>query len=95
MDVERQVTWSKSVDKQLAKLPEYLRDKFVAWAMVVDRIGLLEARKLSGFHDEPLKGKRKGQRSIRLNHAYRAIYVEAANGDIIIVEGIELTKHEY
>ena len=60
-----------------------------------DRIGMLEARKLSGFHDEPLKGKRRGQRSIRLNRAYRAIYMEAASEDIIIVEVIEVTKHEY
>jgi proteic killer suppression protein len=95
MSVEWQVTWSNSVDKQLAKLPDYLRDKFISWVMVVDRIGMLEARKLSGFHDEPLKGKRKGQRSVRLNRSYRAIYVEAENGDIIIVEVIEVTKHAY
>jgi proteic killer suppression protein len=95
MSIEWHVHWSSAVDKQLAKIPEYLRDKFMAWAMVVDRIGLPEARRLSGFHDEPLKGKRKGQRSIRLNRAYRAIYVETANGGIRIVEVIEVTKHEY
>ncbi len=38
-------------------------------------IGLSEVRKVPGYHDEPLKGQRKGQRSIRLSRSYRAIYV--------------------
>ena len=54
-----------------------------------------EARKLPGFHDEPLRGERKGQRSIRLNHAYRAIYVEEANGITRLISIIEVNKHEY
>ena len=89
------VIWSKSVDKALSKLPSFIRDKFVAWAMVVERVGLAEVRKLSGYHDEPLKGARRGQRSIRLNRAYRAIYVEYEDGKIQIVEVIEVNKHEY
>ena len=89
------VTWSKQVDKQLGRIPDYLRDKFLAWALVVERVGMLEARKLSGYHDEPLKGTRKGQRSIRLNRAYRAIYVELGGGEVQIVEVIEVSKHEY
>lgn len=89
------VTWSKQVDKQLDRIPSYLHDKFLAWAMVVERVGLLEARQLSGYHDEPLKGKRRGQRSIRLNRAYRAIYVESGGSAIQIVEVIEVSKHEY
>lgn len=63
--------------------------------MVVERVGLAEVRKLSGYHDEPLKGTRKGQRSIRLNRAYRAIYIEHKDGKIQIVEVIEVSKHEY
>jgi proteic killer suppression protein len=63
--------------------------------MVAERVGLTEVRKLSGYHDEPLKGTRKGQRSIRLNRAYRAIYVEHEGGKIHIVEVIEVSKHEY
>ena len=35
-----------------------------------------------GFHDEPLRGQRHGQRSIRLNRAYRAIYVISSDGSI-------------
>ncbi len=63
--------------------------------MVVERVGLVEVRKLSRYHDEPLKGTRKGQMSIRLNRAYRAIYIEHKDGKIQIVEVIEVSKHEY
>lgn len=56
--------------------------------------GTREARKIKGYHDEPLKGGRKGQRSIRLNKAYRAIYVEK-NGEIDFIEIQEVNKHEY
>jgi proteic killer suppression protein len=54
---------------------------------------LLEARKIPGFHDEPLKGKRKGKRSIRLNKQWRAIYQEL-NG-YIEIEIMEVNKHDY
>jgi proteic killer suppression protein len=56
--------------------------------------GLSEVRKIPGYHDEPLKGDRKGQRSIRLNIAYRAIYM-VVKGVINFVEIQEVNKHEY
>ena len=48
-----------------------------------------------GVSDEPLKGKRSGQRSIRLNKSYRAIYVINRDGGVEIVEVQEVNKHEY
>ncbi|MBW1759830.1 MAG: hypothetical protein JRI88_05880 [Deltaproteobacteria bacterium] len=42
---------------------------------------------------EPLKGKRFGQRSVRLSKAYRAIYIEKQES--IIIEVIEVSKHDY
>jgi len=57
--------------------------------------GLAEVRKIAGYHDEPLKGKRKGQRSIRLNIAYRAIYVINEENVLQFVEIIEVNKHDY
>lgn len=47
-----------------------------------------------GFHDEPLKGTRQGQRSIRLNRSYRAIYIETMDGTVELVKVVEVTKHE-
>jgi len=93
--MESRVTWSKGVDRQLVRVPSYLRDKFMAWVILVQRVGLLGARKFPGYHDEPLKGDRKGQRSVRLNRAYRVIYVERIDGRIQIVDVLEVSKHEY
>lgn len=45
------------------------------WIHAVGCYGLREVRKIKGYHDELLKGKRAGQYSIRLNKAYRAIYI--------------------
>ena len=52
-------------------------------------------RKRPGFHDEPLKGKRQGQRSIRLNKGFRAIYTIDTGGVIHFIEIAEVNKHEY
>ena len=62
---------------------------------MVEEGGIRETRMHKGFHDEPLKGKRSGQRSIRLNRAYRAIYREQASGEIELIEVLEVNKHEY
>ena len=91
----RHVIWSSRVAKQLVKLPQRIQRKFQAWVKYVAEIGLHEARKGPGFHDEPPSGNRKGQRSIRLNQAYRAIYVELLNGKVEMIEVIEVNKHGY
>lgn len=78
--------------KELKALPTYILIKLRRWAEQVESIGLEEVRKSSGWHDEPLKGIRKGQRSIRLNKAYRAIYV-IENDTLIVV--LEANKHDY
>ena len=89
------VTWGKSVDKQLDKIPEFIAQKFHIWVALVEESGIREVRKHKSFHDEPLKGTRQGQRSIRLNRAYRAIYVEREAGELELIEVLEVNKHEY
>ncbi len=89
------VVWGKSVDKQLYKVPEFITRKFHIWVALVEESGIREVRKSKGFHDEPLKGTRQGQRSIRLNRAYRAIYIEHENGELELIEVLEVNKHEY
>jgi proteic killer suppression protein len=78
--------------KELKKLPEYILQKLLRWAEQVEMLGLEEVRKSKGWNDEALRGKRKGQRSIRLNQAYRAIYI-IENRKIIVV--LEANKHDY
>lgn len=89
------VSWGKSVDKQLDRIPETIARKFQLWVALVEESGIREVRTTKGFHDEPLKGKRQGQRSVRLNRAYRAIYVEHETGEVELVEVLEVNKHEY
>ncbi len=89
------VLWSKQVTKRIDKLPDIILRKFYAWVTSVQLSGLRETRKSPGFHDEPLKGNRLGQRSVRLNRAYRAIYIENTDGTLEFLEVIEVNKHEY
>ena len=69
------VTISETALTQLQKVPVHIAEKLYTWIKQVKLLGLSETRKIMGYHDEPLKGARDGQRSIRLNRAYRAIYV--------------------
>jgi proteic killer suppression protein len=81
--------------KQLRRLPEHIVDKFYLWKRSVEDIGLNTVRKIPGYHDEVLHGQRKGQRSIRLSKAYRAIYEIRTDGSVRFVAIIEVNKHEY
>lgn len=65
------------------------------WIDDVEDRGLWEVRKSPGYHDEPLRGIRQGQRSIRLSRSYRAIYIIKEDGEIEFVSVEEITKHEY
>ena len=76
-------------------LPKFIIRKLLAWIQDVEVQGLQSVRKIPGYHDEPLKGQRKGQRSIRLNQAYRAIYEIKNDGSIEFIEILEVNKHEY
>lgn len=81
--------------KELKKLPRHVLDKLLAWVLSVEKDGIEQVRMRPGYHDEPLRGRRSGQRSIRLNKAYRAIYRIGRDGDVELVEVIEAHKHRY
>ena len=81
--------------KQIKRLPVYIKVKLLDWAKAVEADGLRKVRKMKGYHDEPLKGERKGQRSIRLSKAYRAIYREENDGTVNLIIVEEVNKHEY
>jgi len=83
------------VKRALRKMPRHIIDKLIGWTENVAEYGLSETRKIPGYHDEPLQGKRKGQRSIRLSKAYRAIYEIDKTGAVHFVEVVEVNKHEY
>ena len=89
------VALSNNAKKDIHRLPHYIVISLMAWVDDVESRGLLEVRKISSYHDEPLKGKRLGQRSIRLSKSYRAIYILKLNNEIEFILVEEINKHEY
>ncbi len=85
----------KKAEKDLTKLPFYILEKLFSWIEQVELYGIQEVRKIPGHHDEPLKGSRKGERSIRLSKSYRAIYQENQSSLVIEIVINEVNKHEY
>ena len=67
----------------------------MAWIEAVEEDGLEATRRVPGFHDEPLKGTRRGQRSIRLSRQWRAIYEIRASGGVQLVSVEEVAPNVY
>ena len=88
------VKLSSLAQKQLKKLPIHIVINFQNWVEDIEERGLEEVRKTPGYHDEPLRGKLKGLRSIRLSKAYRAYY-RIVEGTIQFVRVERIDKHEY
>jgi len=63
------------------------------WKNIVFRHGPDKLKEFPGFHDEKLKGERKGQRSSRLSLQYRVIYT--VEKEIVTVFVLELSPHDY
>ena len=89
------VNISSRARKQLKKFPLHVVRKLTGWVISVEEKGVEEVRKIPGYHDEPLTGLRKGQRSIRLTSAYRAIYQIRQDETIEFISVEELTRHMY
>jgi proteic killer suppression protein len=87
------VTRTEKFEKDLDRVPANIRIKAMFWIGIVETLGLREVRKRPGFHDEPLHGDRKGERSVRLNKAYRLIYCETQGSIEILL--LEVNKHDY
>lgn len=75
-------------------MPRHIVNNLLIWVMAVEHDGLEEVRKVPGYHDEPLKGRRAGQRSIRLSRAYRAFH-EIRQDTALFVSVEDVSKHLY
>ncbi len=83
----------RDIAKQCLKLPLTTVKKYELWKNIVFRHGPEKLKEFPGFHDEKLKGERKGQRSSRLSNQYRVIYtVEREIGTVLV---IDITPHKY
>lgn len=88
------VQTSKRAKKSLEKVPKYVAAKYALWRLEVIEKGLEVVKKIPSYHDEPLSGKLKGIRSIRLSDGYRAYYrILKERIEIVFVE--EVNKHDY
>jgi len=83
----------KDIPKQCKKLPLQVLKKYELWKDLVFRHGPNILKEFPGFHDEKLKGKKRGQRSSRLSSQYRVIY--SVEKDVITVYVLEITPHKY
>lgn len=93
LDMER-VVFDK-VRKHLNRLPIHIVRNLQRWALQVETLGIQEVRKIPGYHDEPLRGDRSGQRSIRLSRSYRVFYIEVEGDEVNLIQVQEINKHEY
>ncbi len=83
----------RDIKKICRKLPNTIVKKYELWKNIVYRHGPEKLRDFSGFHDEKLRGKRKGERSSRLSQRYRVIY--SVERQIVTVFVLEITPHQY
>jgi proteic killer suppression protein len=83
----------KQIAKICKKIPTAVLKKYELWKDIIFRHGPQKLKDFPGFHDEILKGDRKGQRSSRLSLQYRVIYVAEKN--VLTVYVIEITPHKY
>ncbi|MDQ1275505.1 MAG: toxin HigB [Euryarchaeota archaeon] len=81
-----------SAEKEIKKIPTHIVLKLRHWIKSVEENGIDRVQLVKSWRDEQLKGNRLGQRSIRLNQAYRAIYIVGSSIKITI---IEVNKHDY
>jgi toxin HigB-1 len=81
---------SRLIARQLPRMPKKLQAKYAVWRSLVQRNGpYLQG----GFRVHSLHGKRKGQKSARLNRQWRVIF-RIVDADLV-VEAVELTPHKY
>ena len=97
VEKEVRVEISRFAEKQMVKLPNYIKQQALDWVMLVKENGIKAAQIIPGYHDEPLHGVRTGQRSVRLNRSWRIFYTkaESENQTYITITVIEVNKHEY
>lgn len=88
------VTLTKQAQKGFTKAPQQVQNKLLKWMGDVEAKGLTAVSVQPAYHDEPLTGQRQGQRSIRLNLQWRAIYTVQSNGTILVTI-LEVTPHDY
>jgi proteic killer suppression protein len=87
------ILFTKQAQKGFASAPPQVKAKLNQWISDVRKDGLSVVRQAPTYRDEPLKGQRQGEHSIRLNHQWRAIYKVEHNRLTLTL--LEVTPHDY
>lgn len=82
----------KRFEKALRKLPKQVVNAYYGWVLMVEFHGLRTAQQHPGYNDHTCEGKRLGQRSARMNGAYRLFYIPEPGDSVQL---LELNKHDY
>jgi len=88
-----QIKEHRGIARMCRKLPVNVVKKYELWKYIIFRHGPEKLKEFRGFHDEKLKGNRRGQRSSRLSAQYRVIYT--VKQQIVTVFVLEISPHKY
>ena len=89
-----EVLISKDAIKDINKIPKHILKVLKLWIFEINTFGWDDVKKDIAWKNEAFKGTRFGQRSIRLNKSYRAIYkVSKKKIEFVLIE--EVNKHDY
>ena len=94
-EIQCRVVVGRFAEQQLRSVPRHTREALQFWKETIEQLGMRAMRRMSGYHDEPLKGARAGQRSSRLSRSYRVIYEERETGEVLLIAVLEVNKHDY
>ncbi len=83
----------RRVVKRLERFPKEILKRYEKWKDIVRISGPAGLRLIKGFHDEPLSGEWKGNRSSRLGQQYRVLYEVVAQK--VLVKVIDVSAHDY
>ncbi len=86
---------TKKAQKDLKNAPRHIQVQFEYWIRTIELEGYLRMQAINGYNDHPLKGIRKGQRSSYLSRSWRVIYSMDDKTNQIVVEVLEVNKHDY
>jgi len=79
--------------KEIINLPIQCKKKYAVFKYISEYSGLKGLSNYPGFKLEQLKGNLKGVYSVRLNIAYRVLFI--VNEEKKMIEIYEISKHEY
>ncbi|OGI10786.1 MAG: hypothetical protein A3F80_07110 [Candidatus Melainabacteria bacterium RIFCSPLOWO2_12_FULL_35_11] len=79
--------------KEIDNLPVQCKKKYAVFKYISEHSGLKGIGGYPGFKLEQLKGNLKGVYSVRLNIAYRVLFI--VNEEKKLIEIYEVSKHEY